>query len=100
MSERSESNGAPSGIRTCGLQLRRLTLYPAELWALHATAYHLSSLAASACTTFHRTSGSNFPFNEKPAALLCPPPSNFFAIAETSTSSRNVLSDPFTLPSR
>src|SRR5207237_1182723 len=26
--------GAPSRIRTCDLQLRRLTLYPAELWAL------------------------------------------------------------------
>ncbi len=29
--------GAPSWIRTNGLQLRRLTLYPAELWALTGT---------------------------------------------------------------
>ena len=40
MSERSdkaletgESNGAPDRIRTCGLRLRRPTLYPAELRA-------------------------------------------------------------------
>ena len=26
--------GAPRGIRTPGLQIRSLTLYPAELWAL------------------------------------------------------------------
>src|SRR5437899_346863 len=27
------SHGAPNRIRTCGLRLRRPSLYPAELWA-------------------------------------------------------------------
>ena len=34
----SVSNGAPDTIRTCGLRLRRATLYPAELRVLIAYA--------------------------------------------------------------
>ena len=36
--------GPPSRNRTCGLQLRKLSLYPTELWAVRGTAKVLSKL--------------------------------------------------------
>jgi hypothetical protein len=38
LSRRKKPNGAPDTIRTCGLRLRRATLYPAELRVLTAYA--------------------------------------------------------------
>ena len=37
--DRSEGTGAPDRIRTCGLRLRRPTLYPAELRARELSVY-------------------------------------------------------------
>src|SRR2546430_931960 len=48
VSERtSESNGAPGGSRTPGLQVRSLSLYPAELRARAGPFYRFAAISAS-----------------------------------------------------
>jgi hypothetical protein len=53
--EESECNGAPDRIRTCGLRLRRPTLYPAELRArehrfyLRTVVTHVSGMTCYPC---------------------------------------------------
>src|SRR5207248_2720211 len=43
----SESNGAPGGSRTPGLQVRSLSLYPAELRARAGPFYRFAAISAS-----------------------------------------------------
>ncbi len=61
-------NGAPGGIRTHGLQLRKLTLYPTELQAL---CLHWYVCKAGYYTEAQRILTIFFTSIKKPTTALC-----------------------------
>ena len=69
MGDRGWRVGAPSRIRTCDLQLRRLTLYPTELWAREASGFYGYERGAATRHFHHDEARSRSTSAQRPATM-------------------------------